>query len=126
MAVTFQLKDLSPQNGGDGVVRASFKEALRDFYARMAEVMERGNLVQQWWETAVWIDVVDAEVGLEGPIYFYEARDIGVKYGLVTDGSTVVNDGGQEPDHDTLVEIALICAVEGNAEEYIAAHERAA
>lgn len=38
---------------------------------------------------------------------------------LVDDGSKTVNDAGQEPDGDMLVEVALLCAVDGNANGYI-------
>ncbi len=119
MPKKFQLKDLMSANGGDGEVRDNFKDALRDLYKRINHAFEHGPLTQQWIETAVWIDVEDTDVGLRGPIYFYDARDVAVKHGLIDDGARTVNEDGHEPDGDMLVEVALLCAVNGGAEEYI-------
>ena len=125
MAKTFQLKDLMSNNDGDGDVHDNFRDALRDLYARIKDVNERGLLNYQWLESIVWIEMRDKDTGLVGPIYFYEARDIAFQHDLVNECGDI-NDDGQEPDSDMLVKVALLCAAQGNAKEYIEGFKKVA
>jgi len=45
---------------------------------------------------------------------------------LVDGGAKVVNEGGHEPDGDMLVEVALLCTIDGGAEQYIKGLDRVA
>jgi len=124
MPVTFQLTNMT-KDTPETEVHSSFKDALADFYACVNEAVEKGTSFQ-WLETAIWISVKDASAGLEAPIYFYDARDVAFKYGLISDDGKTINKDGQNPDDDVLIQVAMICALKGGAEDYIKSLPKAA
>lgn len=112
MVHTFQLEDMLDVNE-DGPVRTTFREALSDLVTRVHEMFATGNVSLQWLETAVWIRMRSGDE-MQGPIHFYEARDLGFKHGLLAEKGQML-EGGVEPKPELLAAVAEACLFDGNA-----------
>lgn len=63
---------------------SSFEEAFTKMFNYVNGRLDTSNMSYQELETAIWIESPD---GL--PIFFYDARDLAIKIGILVDGKLI-------------------------------------
>lgn len=101
-------------NLANGKKYESFKEALNDFIAQVRTSVQQGTS-WQILETGCWI--AREKLGTTMPLCFYNARDFGIKMGLLDKNSFPIADA-PEPDPALVANLFGMAVLTGGDADY--------